>query len=245
MSTISNGVNTIKPIINTSKKQLAIASAIRYNFSDKGKIAHRAASAKYYQKQKQIKKKTKLDGHISIKKKKRKKTGPAAKGVPPPSKRGFTSNMPKCARRTKLSKKKLALIQPKFSTPPPEMPNEDFVKVDNKWKCLFCPFTHKDKRELKQTHIAKHFLPQYECPDCDETWHIRSMFRQHHLWKCHYCDYKPLQIGALRRHIIINHPKNIKALDSIKGYLDLPKNKNGITINWRGKNIHLKRVEQV
>ena len=61
MSTISNGVNTIKPIINTlnvpdtltieqimqlknllktntSKKQLAIASARRYNLSDKGII---------------------------------------------------------------------------------------------------------------------------------------------------------------------------------------------------------------
>ena len=171
--------------------------------------------------------------------------GPPAKPIPVPSKRGFKSNLPQCARRTKLSKTKLSTILPKFDSFPPKISNKALVAVGDKWKCPFCPVTHKNRRELKQGHVAKHFSPRYKCGDCNGSWHISSMYRQHHLWNCRFCEHKPFQIGALRRHIKKIHPDKVTAVDPIKGYIKTETTPMNITVNWRGRGVKLNTVATI
>ena len=173
------------------------------------------------------------------------KSGPHAKPIPPPFRRGFKSNMPKCVIRRNSAQKKLDKIQPKFNRFPSKIPNSEIIKVGNKWQCPFCIFTHKCKRQLRQGHMAKHFRPRYKCLDCKNTWHISTMYRQHFLWRCRFCDFKPVQFGTLQKHLKKNHPNKIVEVDPIKGYIDTKYNLININVNWRGREVKLNRVETV
>ena len=174
------------------------------------------------------------------------KSGPAAQPIPVPIKRGFSNNLPNCAMRTKLAHRKLDAIRPKFAKFPPKLSTDTIKKVGNKWVCPFCPFTHKDRRQLKQIHVAKHFLPRYKCVDCSNTWHIRSQYRQHYKWQCKLCDYRPLQFGGLRSHLKKIHSEDFIKIDAIRGYIeDDPIECKNLIANWRGKNITLARVESI
>ena len=174
-----------------------------------------------------------------------KKSGPPTKPIPPPIKRGFKSNLSQCVIRRKSAQKKLDAIQPKFDKFPPKIPYSECTKVGNKWQCPFCTFSHKCPRQLSQGHMAKHFRPRYKCSDCKNTWHISTMYRQHFLWKCRFCDYKPLQFGALRKHLKKKHPNKIAEVDPVKGYIETVTKPMNITVSWRGQEVNLNRVEAI
>ena len=81
--------------------------------------------------------------------------------------------------------------------PLPQIP--DHIK-NKKWKnqtwklsseddsiciCLLCD--KRGKYTTIQQHCKQHFLPEYSCNGCGDSWHIKTQWQEHFTYKCPQC----------------------------------------------------------
>jgi hypothetical protein len=83
-----------------------------------------------------------------------------------------------------------------------------------KWKCLKCDFSAKNKGKLK-SHIHLVHVAIHECPYCDHksaikqtlTNHVKSVHDKMNMHNCLECDYAATHKWHLRRHMKAVHDK--------------------------------------
>jgi len=92
--------------------------------------------------------------------------------------------------------------------PQPQIP--EYIR-DKKWKnkvysregntatCLLCNKT--GKYNTIQQHCKQHFLPEYQCLDCGDAWHIKGQWQQHFLLQCPHCPHVSKGETNLKTHI--------------------------------------------
>lgn len=70
-------------------------------------------------------------------------------------------------------------------------------------KCLLCDKV--GKYGVIQQHSKQHFLPEYTCVDCNDSWHIKGQWQQHFKYQCPHCDHTAKGELNLKRHIKTLH----------------------------------------
>ena len=59
-------------------------------------------------------------------------------------------------------------------------PEDDSICI-----CLLCD--KRGKYTTIQQHCKQHFLPEYSCNDCGDSWHIKTQWQEHFTYKCPLC----------------------------------------------------------
>ena len=55
-----------------------------------------------------------------------------------------------------------------------------------KFECLLC--NKVGKYGTIQQHCKQHFIPEYHCEECGDSWHIKTQWSEHFLYKCPQCQ---------------------------------------------------------
>lgn len=76
-------------------------------------------------------------------------------------------------------------------------------KETNMARCLLCD--KRGKYGSIQQHSKQHFLPEYECLDCGDAFHIKGQWQQHFLLQCPHCDHVAKGETNLKTHIKTTH----------------------------------------
>jgi len=102
-----------------------------------------------------------------------------------------------CEKRKK--KKPLALPQIPEYIHGKKWKNKVYKREGDKCICLLCNKT--GKYGAIQQHCKQHFLPEYQCLDCGDSWHIKGQWQQHFLLKCPDCDHIAKGETNLKTHM--------------------------------------------
>ena len=94
---------------------------------------------------------------------------------------------------------------------PQYMPCKKWKDVAWSWKdqanniaeCLLC--NKVGKYGAIQQHAKTHYLPEYSCTDCGDSWHIKGQWIQHFLYKCNVCSRTYKGLSNLNNHKRICH----------------------------------------
>jgi hypothetical protein len=79
-------------------------------------------------------------------------------------------------------------------------PQYRFYVTDKRWRkhytcnkenpqkhtCNHCDFVAPTRQKIQQ-HSKQHFLPEYHCGDCGDSWHLKTQWQQHFSYKCPHC----------------------------------------------------------
>ncbi len=53
-------------------------------------------------------------------------------------------------------------------------------------RCLLC--NKEGKYGTIQQHCKQHFLPEYHCCACGDSWHLKTQWQEHFHYKCNVCS---------------------------------------------------------
>jgi hypothetical protein len=53
--------------------------------------------------------------------------------------------------------------------------------------CTLCDRIDKGAHAIQQ-HCKQHFLPEYHCNDCGDSWHLKTQWQQHFSYECPVCS---------------------------------------------------------
>ena len=76
-------------------------------------------------------------------------------------------------------------------------------KTERGYQCLLCDKV--GNYGAIQQHAKQHFLPEYQCLDCGDAWHIKGQWQQHFQMQCPHCDKTCKGEVNLKKHIATKH----------------------------------------